>query len=343
MCLEWKFSNWAVGDIGVAIRNEVSQLARENMRDLADMFPFRLAADVKAHFDNNWMVFTVSDRSLAGVPTGGLLDENELKTIKNKILPYIPRTHAELFELLGNEYFSFDKFTYVGPFKDNAASWQDVYQHVVEWLNNFVIPVILLQNHERVMRAIPQPIEFNLNAINEALWILECEETAKQGTAFELEGIGMITCQHVIGNNTYAFKAHNPSDKYPINIINANRTIDLAIIGVNSPLQSGLRLGSADNLNQMDHIAIAGFPNYRLGDTGVIIPGLISGFRPTSGIRRLLTNAPIIAGNSGGPVLGRDNCVVGVAVTGADRMEVAQDTENHGIIPIDALNYLRGY
>jgi S1-C subfamily serine protease len=87
-------------------------------------------------------------------------------------------------------------------------------------------------------------------------------------------------------------------------------------------------------------VAIAGFANYRLGDSGVIVPGLVIGYRMVSGIRWILTNAPIVAGNSGGPVLDSRSNVIGVAVTGSDRMEEAHETENHGIIPIDAIRYL---
>ena len=64
------------------------------------------------------------------------------------------------------------------------------------------------------------------------------------------------------------------------------------------------------------------------------------GFRPTHGVRRLLVNAAIVSGNSGGPVLSTNNKVVGIAVTGADCTENVGSTENHGVIPIDALAYL---
>lgn len=57
----------------------------------------------------------------------------------------------------------------------------------------------------------------------------------------------------------------------------------------------------------------------------------------------ILTDAPLIAGNSGGPVLDSHNQLIGVVVTGADRLENAQKTEKHGVIPIDALNYLRAF
>lgn len=61
---------------------------------------------------------------------------------------------------------------------------------------------------------------------------------------------------------------------------------------------------------------------------------------PKSGIQRMLTNARIVGGMSGGPVVGPMNTVIGVCVTGADRFESAEDTEDHGVIPIDAIDLL---
>jgi S1-C subfamily serine protease len=90
----------------------------------------------------------------------------------------------------------------------------------------------------------------------------------------------------------------------------------------------------------MDHLAVSGFPNWRGGDSGVVMPGIVVGFRTVTGVRRILTNAGIVAGMSGGPVLAAGNVVIGIAVTGADSMATVQETENHGIIPIDALKLL---
>ena len=91
-------------------------------------------------------------------------------------------------------------------------------------------------------------------------------------------------------------------------------TIDIALIEAPGlRLGKGLPRGSADGLKQLDHVAIAGFPNHNFGDTGILLPGIIVGFRQISSIRRLLVNAPIVAGNSGGPAINARAEVVGVA------------------------------
>ena len=67
----------------------------------------------------------------------------------------------------------------------------------------------------------------------------------------------------------------------------------------------------------------------------------ISGFRSYSGLRHILVNSPLIAGNSGGPAFDKNSKVIGIAVTGADKMSTAHETEKHGLIPIEALNYIK--
>ena len=109
-----------------------------------------------------------------------------------------------------------------------------------------------------------------------------------QGTAFYLNGTGFVSCQHVLGPKTVAFHSDDITTKYPVTVIAQNETVDVAILSIDYAQVHGLSVGSADNLKVMDHVAVAGFPNYRYGDTGVIIPGLVVGFRPVSGIRRIL-------------------------------------------------------
>lgn len=174
------------------------------------------------------------------------------------------------------------------------------------------------------------------------VYVLESDTELIQGTCFHVADVGLVTCAHVLAKNLLIFHPSNISKKYPIKIIQSNEVLDLALISApDLPLNEGLPLGTADNVEVIDKVILAGYPNYRIGDTGIISIGEVTGFRMISGIRRILIGTPIIGGNSGGPVLSRTGEVIGVAVTGADRLEDAGETEHHGVVPIDALEWLR--
>ncbi|MGK7926091.1 MAG: serine protease [Spirulina sp.] len=328
------------------IARTVREIAEEQVPDLANIFPFYHGSCViEWYLKDNWILFRITSQTTGGINiTARSFKQEEIESILPKILPITKRKHQDLLDLLGSQWFSFKKFTYFGLVVDGCVAWNDIAQYLEDWLNHIVVPEVEERNTQRVFRAIPQHPSYDIEQINQCLWVLECEEDCKQGTAFMLDGVGLITCQHVLGSKTQAIDPIT-SKKYPVEIIEEHKTIDLAILKIlnldeSAKKVSSLKRGSADSLKQMDHLAVAGFPNYHLGDSGVMIPGLVVGFRMKSAIRRILTNAPLIAGNSGSPVLSYNNLVIGVAVTGAERMEEAQETEEHGIIPIDALDYL---
>jgi S1-C subfamily serine protease len=212
--------------------------------------------------------------------------------------------------------------------------------HLLAWINDRVAPEVLRRNEARVLRAIPQPPQIKVDAMTNSLWVLECEVSMRQGTAFMLRDTGLVTCQHVLGPETKAFQATSFSNKFAVNVQAQDPTVDLAVLGIQA-VSGALESGSADGLRQMDHLVIAGFPNYRVGDSGTVVPGLVVGFRVVSGIRRILTNAPIVSGGSGSPVLDRDGKVIGVAATGTSGFESSQATEHQSVIPIDALRFLK--
>lgn len=339
--------DWSIGKedavpaAGFAFVRTLRQTLYEFMPDLVDLFPFKGQWELRSHLDEHWIALQLIDRlSGTGVPFINKIEPDKLAELRVKIAPFEVRDHKQLVKILGATWYGFESFTYVGPYRPPLACWQHACQHLEEWLNSTVLPEILSRNQNRVLRAIPPSPAFDLDKINRSLWILECEKSMQQGTAFSLLNNQLVTCEHVLGLETHAFRPDQPLQKYPVEIISSNKTLDLAVLNIGIPLNSSLDMGTADNLKQMDHVAIAGFPNYRYGDSGIVMPGLVVGFRMISGIRRILTNAPIIAGTSGGPVLDKSNRVIGVAVTGADLMEKAQDTENHGIIPIDAVKFL---
>lgn len=186
-----------------------------------------------------------------------------------------------------------------------------------------------------------------ISMIRKALWVLETAvdtgggPTIVQGTAFALAGVGLVTCAHVVYPETEAFRPDEVAKRYPITVLATEPTIDLAIIKPPVPLEVELSRGDVTRLKEAESVWVYGFPNYNYGDMGLLNKGAVTGFRPKSAIRRILVDAHIIAGNSGGPVLDKSNRVIGVAVTGADSFVNASTTENHGVIPIDALQHLK--
>jgi S1-C subfamily serine protease len=149
------------------------------------------------------------------------------------------------------------------------------------------------------------------------------------------------TGEFALAEDLKVFSPRNFKATFDVELVASNAAIDIAILlAPDLEMGEGLKIGSSDLLKQMDHIAIAGFPNYSYGDSVVLSPGLVIGFRTVSAIRRILVNTPIVAGISGGPALNAKGEVIGVAVTGADGMENAPHTEKHGVVPIEALLYL---
>jgi len=340
--LEWKLSKQPFPDIGFVIADTICKAVHNQMSELADMFPFKSNWKLSGHIGDDWIAIRIIDRPGSGVPSIGELKREELDELKAKILPLSLRNHSELYGLLGATWLAFDRFAYVGPYLDPYMSWSHLSGHIIAWLNNIVVPEVLKRNEARIMRAIPSPPQFNIEKIARALFVLECEDTSRQGSAFSLAGVGFITCAHVLGPKTCAFKAEDYNRKYPIEVLASNDDIDLAVLKIDLDQDFDLEEGSVDELKHLNHIAVAGFPNYRWGDTVIVTPGLVIGFRTVHAIRRILTNAPIIAGMSGGPALDKDNRVIGIAVTGTDNLQRAQATEDHGIIPIDALEFVKG-
>lgn len=337
---EWKLKGDPAVDICFTITRELTAMFRQKLPDLADLRPFKNPFIAHYHVDKNWIAVRIAEQYDQGVPSFKAFSEEDVVDLKSEIEPFRPRSHKELVKKFGPKWFGVDRFTYIGPYEAPYACWQDLAGHLNIWLSFLIFPYIMELNKRRVERAIPNPPQYNIDAIMKTCWVLECEKTCKQGTAFFLQGVGLVSCQHVLGEETKAFSPTDVSNKYPVKILKQNEALDLAIMDIGSAPENGLQSGKSDEIKIMDHLGIGGFPNYQFGDSGIFTPGLVVGFRTVSSIRRILTNAPIIAGMSGGPVINSNNKLIGVAVTGAECMEDAQETEKHGIIPIESLKFL---
>ena len=176
--------------------------------------------------------------------------------------------------------------------------------------------------------------------ITDALWVIESEATSTQGTGFFLKGVGFITCAHVVHADSVAFQATSPSTNFPVQLLHSEPTVDLAVCALDVRDPRPLTTSSVQVTKQGDSIILAGFPNYRYGDTPMISPGVVVAFRTVSTIKRMIIGTSIISGNSGGPVLNSDGAVIGVAVTGTDRIGLPEVSNDFGVIPIEALRHV---
>ncbi len=324
--------------IAHAIWLKAKELVHSQLPDLETIFAFPGSFLFQTHFDpTGWFAVRVSGRDDGGVTTGPGMESGDRAYLREKITKR-EWTPAELRGTLGEYWFGETTFTYVGPFQEVNVSWSDMLMHVVDWVNQVVLPIALEKNRKRVVRALPPAPQYNTHAISQALWVLESETDSTQGSGFALDGAGIITCAHVLSEDTEAFRYVAPNERYRVVVVRRNDDIDLAVVQLGTSVTASLSRGNSAGVKQMDHVLIAGHPNYRLGDTPFFSPGIIVGMRMRSGVRRLVTSGSIVRGASGGPVLDGSGLVIGVAVTGAELFSASNQTEDHGIIPIDALD-----
>jgi RNA-directed DNA polymerase len=174
----------------------------------------------------------------------------------------------------------------------------------------------------------------------ECMWVLECENEMVQGTCFSMEGVGLVTCDHVLGTATHAFRPAAPGIKFPATVVIRSKSLDLAVLSLDSPIGPALVLDKDYRPKVGDQVNVLGFPNYQVGDSGYFISQRIAGLRPASGVLRALVDGPIAAGMSGGPVLDSEAKVIGVIVSGAENLSQANMTERHGFVPSHVLTKL---
>lgn len=176
-----------------------------------------------------------------------------------------------------------------------------------------------------------------ISLLGDSVWVLECDFDIRQGTGFMLEGVGLVTCSHVVGTRTKAFLPSAPDVKFLVKVIKQDELADVAILRlVGDPPRTQALVPAAEQCEQLDPLTVCGFGGYNEGDTLNIKPVVVSGFRRKRGLPepRLLLNSGIVAGMSGGPVLNARHEVVGLAVTGAGREDEVDRADEHGVVPI---------
>ena len=151
----------------------------------------------------------------------------------------------------------------------------------------------------------------------QAVWVIE-HDGEGQGSAFLLEGMGFITCNHCLGENPYVYHPANHTKRFPVKVLAADKHRDLALLEVPPDLKSVLPLPIYDGygLANGSDVNLFGYPNHFAATPIRSEPGKLLRTRVRSGVSYLEISPKIIGGNSGGPVLDNKYQVAGVAVLG---------------------------
>ncbi|AIY40562.1 Retron-type RNA-directed DNA polymerase [Collimonas arenae] len=179
--------------------------------------------------------------------------------------------------------------------------------------------------------------------INRALWILESdlfEDDYYQGTGFCLDGIGIVTCAHVLKPGTKARRIYNHLESLNIEIVERNDALDYAIIKVIGGVEEVSLIADLDFNHQLGgQVRTIGFPAHDgtasvAYEDGVIVQSRYN----AAGQKWFRVNTNIVAGSSGGPVLNSEMKVIGIVAYGATNLSGGGDPINSGYIPIQCLN-----
>jgi S1-C subfamily serine protease len=203
--------------------------------------------------------------------------------------------------------------------------------------------VSLAKEFNRLMPDGDKPLRFfestdkEKNALN-SIWVLESlyddhngEVKASQGTGFLLNGVGLVTCAHVVSegddifDNIKAFKCDSIGQKYDIHVVCIDKHRDIAILEIvpNKTSQHAtfneLHLDMSDSIKHKMPITLMGFPAYKLGQSAYLADGKIASVYTQSGVKKFEIDILIREGNSGGPVLNSNFDVIGIAAEGAEK------------------------
>ncbi|MGZ9082039.1 MAG: trypsin-like peptidase domain-containing protein [Rhodoplanes sp.] len=183
-----------------------------------------------------------------------------------------------------------------------------------------------------------------ITLLQRSCWVIEDFDEVSQGTAFFLEGYGLITNYHCLRKDPFIYHPGNPSKRYRVMVTHSHDVVDLAVLTPLEPMPDVHELPPAQFASEVQHgdsVTLVGYPDHAPGKEISIKSGEVQGFTTKSTIRRFNISAAIVVGNSGGPVLNRSKRVVGIAVTGVATLEdTSHATTEHGVIPIGALRHL---
>jgi len=183
-----------------------------------------------------------------------------------------------------------------------------------------------------------------------ALWIIEAcydneegEAVISQGSAFQLKGVGIVTCAHVVSEKgkifegLEAFKHDNPTVKYKVVVERICSHRDVAICSIqiedsDEPPDNCVQK-SEKPIEMAQEVKLLGFPAYAPGHGFFMVDAKVAKIYRQSLVDKFEINTLIREGNSGGPIIDLESNVVGIALEGARK-----EAGNNGCLIISEID-----
>jgi S1-C subfamily serine protease len=155
--------------------------------------------------------------------------------------------------------------------------------------------------------------------IDRSVWVIERGlddlDNYIQGSAFFLDGIGLVTAAHCVEGIQDAIVHHpsRPSNTFKVTVSKYSKHLDLAVLAHTIPDNEffALKISPVPALTG-DRVAGIGYPDFGPGDKINIRPGVVSSTKTRSLVNLLEVGFKLTQGMSGGPVVNDKDQVVGV-------------------------------
>jgi hypothetical protein len=125
LSLDWQVEQYGTEKawrIANAIWHFCDDVVRKQVPDLQEYFSFDRSYFFQTHFyDAGWFAIRIYPRRDSGITTGPGMDDVDVLYLKSKDLRQ-QLSFSELASLLGADWLSEDRFTYVGPYNDGSIS-----------------------------------------------------------------------------------------------------------------------------------------------------------------------------------------------------------------------------
>lgn len=165
-----------------------------------------------------------------------------------------------------------------------------------------------------------------------------------QGTAFLLQGVGIVTNEHVvtgisktIARHSISFHRAGDTKEYSAELILSDKKADLAIFYPDADFKNipALKKCNKTIIRATDPVLSIGFPKHREGTAHYIAKGNTTQRRRQVDLDLWLVDFTLMEGNSGGPMFNDSMEVIGVTARGAKNNI---DAALYGFIPLESLN-----